>query len=97
MLLKKREGYVYICHKPDEPYYKIGRTKDPKRRMKQLGCELICAIPFEDNIEMERRVHSCLWSKHVGNEWFDLTEDDILRFDTLQGYEDERTVAFLWG
>lgn len=70
----------------DNNLYKIGISKDPNKRLKQLqtgnGNKLRIIQVFNVNNErqLEQRLHGMLWqSKSVlsKNEWFFLTEDAL--------------------
>lgn len=70
----------------DNNLYKIGISKDPNKRLKQLqtgnGNKLRIIQVFNVNNErqLEQRLHGMLWqSKSVlgKNEWFCLTEDAL--------------------
>jgi len=59
-------------------YYKIGRTNDLKRRIKQYEThnpiiELICSI----DCDCEYYLHYRFKDKVIKNEWFLLTDEDI--------------------
>lgn len=77
-----KRGFVYLfkCN----GLYKIGRTKNPTKRMQQMAS---AAMPFEferihvigckNAIEAERELHKKFSSKRKIGEWFDLSEIDI--------------------
>lgn len=74
---------VYIIKHPDG-YYKIGISKDPRKRVKKLqnGCPkqlvlwatLRCTYPTNS---VETDLHKQFSESHVRNEWFDLSEEQI--------------------
>ncbi len=76
----KRDGFVYVIVHPDfEGVCKIGRTRDPNRRLASANTwcpynkfELHAAVYSEDAIELEKLVHEALKVRdreEVG-EWF---------------------------
>lgn len=80
-------GYIYLICDPDKDHYKIGvtREKDSKRIKKlQTGnsCELHivhiyeCEYPFR----LETMLHNYYKDKCVLNEWFELSEDEVIYF-----------------
>jgi hypothetical protein len=77
-----KPGFVYLL-KSSEGYYKIGKTKDPKNRMKTFGLKLpmhveyICLIESDDMGELETMLHIDYQSKRINGEWFDLTPEDV--------------------
>lgn len=77
-----RDGYVYLIQSPSG-HYKIGRTSDPKDRMKTFNVKLpfevefICVIPTEDMYFLEKQLHRQFAAKRVNGEWFALSADDV--------------------
>lgn len=75
------QGYVYIL-KADFGVYKIGRTKDLERRLRDFRIfpkefELVHSIACEDEVKVEKELHERYKDKKVRNEWFELTDSDI--------------------
>jgi hypothetical protein len=85
---KDRSGYVYLlrAHKPFEECYKIGRTKDPKRRFKDFGVklpyrvEVVALIYAFDAYQLEANCHTYFEDKRVEGEWFRLNPSDVEMF-----------------
>lgn len=79
-----RKGYVYLLQaiEPNH-YYKIGRTNNPERRIKELGVklpypiELLHLIPTDDMDGLELDLHMQFSHKRVNGEWFALAPDDV--------------------
>lgn len=75
-------GYVYLLQSPTTAY-KIGRTRDPKNRMKTFGVQLpfevefICLIKTQNMTELESRLHAKYADKRINGEWFRLTLEDV--------------------
>lgn len=75
-------GVVYLL-RADNGYHKIGRTKNLKRRLTDIGIkvpvkiELIHKIESNDIVSAERFLHDRFGAKRVNGEWFSLTEDDV--------------------
>jgi len=74
---------VYIIQHPDG-YYKIGVSKRPRKRIKKLqnGCpkQLVLWAKVRcswlgDSVETD--LHKQFSERHVRNEWFDLSEEEI--------------------
>lgn len=70
---KEVEIYTYLMY--DGNFYKIGRSKDPEKRLGQIktgnpACELIC---FSNKIT-EIELHVLFANSNVGREWFDFKE-----------------------
>jgi predicted GIY-YIG superfamily endonuclease len=75
------QGFVYIL-KSDFGVYKIGRTKDLERRLRDFRIfpkefELVHSIACEDEVKVEKDLHERYKDKKVRNEWFELSDDDI--------------------
>lgn len=76
-------GFVYLI-KGDSGRYKIGCSKNPKRRCKELRLsssedhQLIHCFKCRDMYEKEKELHSMFDDEHSHSEWFDLTEYSIL-------------------
>ena len=77
-----RDGYVYLIQSPSG-HYKIGRTSDPKDRMKTFNVKLpfevefICVIPSADMYLLEKQLHRQFESKRINGEWFALGSEDV--------------------
>lgn len=68
--------FSYLMH--DGDYYKIGKSRNPVRRLKDLRtgnikCRLIC---YGKGVT-EEYLHKLYASKKINLEWFDLDKDDI--------------------
>lgn len=75
-------GYVYLL-KADTGHYKIGRTKNPKDRIKTFSVKLPfrveydCLIKSDEYITLEAELHATFADKRIEGEWFALTDDDV--------------------
>lgn len=75
-------GFVYVLES-SESYYKIGKSKDVGRRIKQLGIQL----PFKLTLayafytpacsKIEELLHQGFSAKRLNGEWFNLDLDDF--------------------
>jgi hypothetical protein len=84
----KNRGYVYLIKSPTGAY-KIGKTKNPKDRMRMFHIK----VPFEIEIEhlvevedmqkLERGLHTMFRTKRINGEWFNLSEDDVQYIKSL--------------
>ena len=87
--LTSMPGFIYVIRCGS--FSKIGFSKDPERRLRDLQCanplplELIGTIP--GSLITESRLHAEYRNKHVRNEWFDLTEEDIFRIIGKELYD----------
>jgi len=79
--IKPKFGYVYFLK--SKHGYKIGKTKNIKKRMDVFGVKL----PFEVKLKyliktsywdvLEKDLHKKFESKKINGEWFDISEKDI--------------------
>lgn len=81
-------GYIYLICDPSNNSYKIGVTRNiNSNRIKKLqtgnSTELHivktykCEFPFR----LEKMLHFKFSNKHILNEWFNLSIDDIINFE----------------
>lgn len=84
--MEDRSGYVYLlkAHKPFEECYKIGRTKEPKNRLREFGVKLpykvtpLLVTKAEDMFAEEAWLHRQFTDSRVDGEWFKLSEADVI-------------------
>ena len=82
-------GYVYLICNPVEDTYKIGRTKDVKKRLKQLqtGCSaklhVVNSHPTNYPVQLEQMLHVRYKNKRLINEWFKLDVSDVSCFEEI--------------
>jgi hypothetical protein len=82
--------YVYLVGTiEDQPKYKIGRSKNPESRIKQLQTangaplELLNIFKSKYPTILESQLHKHFRSRNYINEWFALNEDDIKNFTEI--------------
>ena len=80
---------IYLINQEDTSLYKIGPTKkDPKIRLKELqtgnGNPLLLIKFFvtEFDFKFERALHLYFKNKMYNSEWFNLTEEDVINFES---------------
>ena len=82
--VKSVDGHVYMIKYGDA--YKIGRSDDLERRVKQVSVQipekgsLIHAIRTDDPSGIENYWHRRFKGRRVNGEWFKLTPDDVKAF-----------------
>jgi hypothetical protein len=85
-------GCVYIGTDETKRFFKIGKTKDPERRQREI-CHMnptfkmiyiLDPVETTSEGETEKLLHSRYAHKRVYGEWFDLSLDDL--YDILLGY-----------
>ena len=70
----------------NEGRYKIGCTKDPKTRLKQLqtanaaGLKIVHAVDVNNNFKVEHVMHRRYAHKNISGEWFVLDEQEVQTF-----------------
>lgn len=78
LLHSENIGYIYIIHAKETTRFKIGRTSNIKRRLKELTYQspyqlvLYYYYPSFDTVFDEKNLHSLLKSYRKHGEWFDL-------------------------
>lgn len=89
------KGYVYLICNPSTDTYKIGRSCDVERRLKQLqtacSAELFIVDRYETEypVQLESMMHRKFLNKRELNEWFRLDSNDIKSFGGVCKYYDE--------
>lgn len=87
-----KRGWVYLLASGQMPWYKIGRSKDPDRRVKQLNAEhpefdwrIACRMFSYDCPQLERLFHNLFGGERItaGKEWFKLSEEGVAMFHLL--------------
>lgn len=86
-------GFIYLIKAPTG-YYKIGRTKDINRRLKELNrpgwtLELIHLLETNHAYRAERRLHEKYAQYLIDSEWFALDELHVNEIKVLQYIEIE--------
>lgn len=82
-------GYVYLLKEVNGIHHKIGRTINPKNRLKTFSVKLpyqveyVHVIQTDDMYTLEYELHTRYASKRVDGEWFLLDETDIAEIRAL--------------
>ncbi len=81
---KSTGGFIYLAHAETTNDYKIGRTTNVFKRMKQLNGSqasnkivLVKYVPVEDTRREEKKLHGMFLHRKKHNEWFTLSESDV--------------------
>lgn len=78
---------IYLIQSLEEGYYKIGVSKNPEKRLKQLQTgnsselKLIHSYSSEYANKIEKTLHNMLSHCKKEGEWFDMSLPDALSFD----------------
>lgn len=77
-----KEGHVYIFSIEFDGLYKVGKTKDIARRLKDLqagnpSMKVVWSAHVKNMDEAEYRLHNMFSKKRINREIFALTEGDI--------------------
>lgn len=93
--IMKNPALVYILSEEKiNPLYKIGVTKNVKRRINQLKTEYAYPVKVimsflckeEDRFIIEKYLHQAFAEKRMNGEWFNLTNDDIEYLNEFKPY-----------
>lgn len=81
-LIQLNPGFVYLLASSEEGCYKIGRTKDPQRRLKQFKSMIMpagyeCLIETQNMRQLEADLHIKFKDQRIQGEWFNLTNEDV--------------------
>lgn len=91
---------VYLIQSLEEGYYKIGVSKNPNRRLKQLQTansselKLIHSYPSEYANKIEKTIHNLFKYCKKEGEWFDMSLTDAMSFN-IQCKRIEENIDFL--
>lgn len=92
------KGFVYLMGNGRGPI-KIGYSGEPKKRLyvvrskqKDKSIQLIYTFPADEAPEAERILHQIYANRKVGDEWFDLSGDDIATIKSITKYENGRFI-----
>lgn len=88
--LEDLKTYTYLMF--DGKYYKIGKSKDPEKRLKQLqtGNVDIKLISYYLG-DIEKITHQEFWNKRIKDEWFDFSNSED--FDFLIAFMSRNSVS----
>lgn len=79
--------YTYIAYDENRSLYKVGKTKDLGKRIRNILTYIQTITPiFVLEGDFEKEIHSQLESSRVFKEWFDISKEDLL--NTREKYRD---------
>jgi len=88
--VNRREGYVYLLRTlHDSTAFKIGRTKNPKNRIKTFATKFpfkvqyVCLLHTNDMITLEKQLHDQFASQRLDGEFFRLSQSDVQYIKSL--------------
>ena len=83
-------GYIYLIYDEGNDVYKIGVTRNPvQSRIKKMQTgnptqlRLILLYKCEYPFRLETMLHNIYKNKKVMNEWFELTDNDVIGFKNI--------------
>ena len=92
-------GYVYLIEDIDNKRYKIGVTKDLKKRLRNLQTgnsnqiQLLESFKSEYPFRLETMLHNKFKQFHHYNEWYELDKNSVDEFLNLCKYFDDIIIA----
>jgi len=81
--------FIYLIQNKETGHFKIGRTKNINKRIKQLQTgssgELVLVDKFESNYasKLESYLHNIYSAYNISGEWFDLSYSDVSKFKLI--------------
>lgn len=82
--LGKLSGYIYVIYSDATGLYKIGRSRNPNRRIKDLmgggnpfKLKLLHVMPTRDAQQAESIMHQKYHDNRHGGEWFELSRNEL--------------------
>lgn len=80
-------GRAYAIRNADTGLIKLGMSKDPKRRLRQLATASASRLELlwshEGGSSLETFLHRRFAARHVRGEWFDFTDVDAMNLLTV--------------
>lgn len=76
-------GFIYVLQMEGHPYYKIGRTNNIDRRIKEISPvlptkhRLVRYYSVKDAVRGEKTLHNEFKAQRLNGEWFNLTASDL--------------------
>ena len=76
-------SFIYLI-RSDDNLYKIGRTFDPVKRLKQLQTgsgkklSLVYTLSVKNGVAAERHIHAIFSGQRIQGEWFRFTDNDMI-------------------
>ena len=92
-------GYVYLIEDIDNKRYKIGVTKDLKKRLRNLQTgnsnqiQLLESFKSEYPFRLETMLHNKFKQFHHYNEWYELDKNSVDEFLNLCKYFNDIIIA----
>lgn len=75
--------YIYLIRCENTDFYKIGRSKNPRKRLQvlQMGCPYSLILIFGRSCErafgVEKTLHEKYWDRQRTGEWFELSKSEV--------------------
>lgn len=84
-------GYIYLIGSPTFGWYKIGKSRKPALRVRNIGV----LLPFKISVvalwlvqshgEKEKELHGYFSERRINGEWFSLTKGDLAELFSIMG------------
>lgn len=87
----QRPGFIYLAHAQSTNWYKIGLSRNPQKRIKQINeispvnVTLVCCFAVPRMGDAENALHNRFAHKRVKSEWFELEPADIEYIKSVGG------------
>jgi len=84
LISNKKPDTIYVLNIEGTNIYKIGTSQNTQRRIKDLQAsnpfiiDIILILKTNGAYELEQLIHEFIESKHIKNEWFKVTDIDLI-------------------
>lgn len=89
--VKKNIDKIYTYLMFDGLYYKIGKSKNPEKRLKQIQTSnpLSLLLEYSDKVD-EKNLHKLYSNYRIKNEWFNLNDKQVeeIKYFFKKGYKE---------
>lgn len=89
--VKKNIDNIYTYLMFDGLYYKIGKSKNPEKRLKQIQTSnpLALLLEYSDKVD-EKNLHKLYSNYRIKNEWFNLNDKQVeeIKYFFKKGYKE---------
>lgn len=85
-----KRGYIYVIASKKHSLMKIGLSVNPQKRLMELmnhyqdkTLSFVRVVDVSNMLRVEEYLHDSFRPRHIKDEWYQLSNDDIVRFDEV--------------